>query len=280
MPGRLSETVPKPKGVKKMKLLAKNGRALAYLILLCTSVVFAQKQDEKGWISLFNGKNLNGWKMKIAGQVLNDNYKNTFRVTNGVLQVCYDQYEKFNDKFGHLFYQQKLANYRLRFEYRFTGQQTPGAPAWAFRNSGIMLHCQSPESMSLEQHFPVSIEAQLLGGNGKEERSTGNVCTPGTHMVMNDKLVTQHCTNSISKTYHGDQWVTMEVEVHGNGIIRHYINGEMVLQYEKSQLDENDADARKLIKDHDTMLSAGYIALQAESHPVEFRKIFLKILKE
>jgi len=223
--------------------------------------------------SLFNGKNLEGWTVKIAGHELNDNYGNTFRVEDGILKVSYDQYDKFNGKFGHLFYKDKFSNYVLRVQYRFVGKQTPGGPGWAFRNSGIMLHSQSPESMTKDQDFPVSIEAQLLGGNGEDERSTGNVCTPGTHIVMNGELVTRHCIPSRSKTYHGDQWVTMEVEVHGNSIIKHIVNGKVVLEYEKPQLDENDPDAQKLFVNGEKMLHEGYISLQAESHPVEFRKV-------
>jgi hypothetical protein len=235
---------------------------------------------KEAWISLFNGKDLTGWKVKIAGRDLGDNYKNTFRVENGILKVCYDQYDKFNGEFGHIFYKDKFSHYRMRVEYRFVGEQTPGGPEWAYRNNGIMFHCQSPESMGKDQAFPVSIEAQMLGGNGKDKRSTGNVCTPGTNIVVNGKLVTQHVTESRAKTYHGDQWVTMEIEVHGNGKIKHIINGEAVLEYEKPQLDPSDADAKKLIKDGNLMLSEGYVALQAESHPAEFRKVEILLLKE
>ena len=131
----------------------------------------------------------------------------------------------------------------------------------------------------MDQNFPVSIEAQLLGGNGRDERPTGNVCTPGTHIVMNGELVTRHCNDSNSKTYHGDQWVTMEVEVRGNGIVKHIVNGDVVLEYEKPQLDENDPDALMLIKNGNKMLHEGYISLQAESHPVEFRKVEILRLK-
>jgi hypothetical protein len=205
---------------------------------------------EDGWIPIFNGKNLQGWTVKIAGRKLNDNYRKTFRVRDGVLQVCYDGYKTFTIHFGHLFYQQKLSRYRLRLDYRFIGQQIKGAPAWALRNSGIMLHCQSPQSMSKAQFFPVSIEVQLLGGDGQNERPTGNVCTPGTHVVINDQLITQHCIESTSKTYAGDQWVTVEVEVNGHGPIVHYINGERVRSYEKPQLDPTDPDAQKLIHDN------------------------------
>ncbi len=254
---------------------------LALTSTLCGGSVEKKKSNKDGWISLFNGKNLDGWKVKIAGYKLNDNYGNTFRVENGILKVCYDKYDKFDEKFGHLFYKDKFSHYILRVEYRFVGKQTPRGPIWAFRNSGIMIHGQSPESMTKKQKFPVSIEVQMLGGNGKDKRSTGNLCTPGTHVVMDGKLVTQHCISSKSKTYHGDQWVTLEVEVHGNAIIKHIVNSKVVLEYEKSQLDEKDPDAKKLIKKNKVkMLHEGSISLQAESHPVEFRKVEILLLKK
>lgn len=252
-----------------------------FVVLTSTHCSAGQDSPSNGrWISLFNGKDLEGWMVKITRHELNDNYGNTFQVENGILKVSYDQYEAFDGRFGHLFYKEKFSDYLLRVEYRFVGDQVAGGPRWAFRNSGIMLHCQSPESMAKDQNFPVSVEAQLLGGNGTDERSTGNVCTPGTHIVMEGNLVTEHCTNSHSKTFHGDQWVTMELEVHGNSTIKHIVNGEVVLEYEKPQLDENDTVARKLINRDDKTLNEGYIALQAESHPVEFRNVEILLLQE
>ena len=260
------------------------------LVLACVALVGitcsvgwaspAGGSNETQWVSLFNGKDLTGWHPKITGYDLDDNFANTFRVEDGLLKVCYDQYDRFDGRFGHLFYQTPFSHYRMRVEYRFVGDQTPGGPGWAFRNSGIMFHCQPPKSMRKDQDFPVSIEAQILGGNGTQERPTANVCTPGTHIVMDSRLVTQHCSNSKSKTYHGDQWVTMEIEVHGNGKVKHLVNGQVVLEYERPQLDPSDADAKKLIKNDNTMLSEGYIALQAESHPLEFRKVELMPLEE
>ena len=248
--------------------------ALGVLILLpgCTNL---ERSDlaHTGWISLFNGRDLEGWKVKITGHELGDNYGDTFRVEDGILKVAYDQYDKFDGKFGHIFYQDKFSHYIMNLEYRFVGDQVPGGSDWAFRNSGIMIHGQSPESMATDQDFPVSIEVQLLGGDGENERPNGNVCTPGTHIVMDGDLVTQHCTNSNSKTYHGDQWVTMTVEVMGNSTIKHIINGQAVLEYETPQLDSSDLDAQKLIQNNEVMLHEGYISLQSESHPVEFRKI-------
>ena len=133
--------------------------------------------------------------------------------------------------------------------------------------------------MAKDQDFPVSIEMQLLGGFGSGTRTTANLCTPGTNVVMDGKLIRRHCTSSTSKTYHGDQWVTVEIEVRGGEVIRHKIDGKVVLEYEKPQLDPNDADAKKLIANGKLLLTEGYISLQSESHPCEFRKVELKELK-
>lgn len=251
---------------------------LVCLSLLLTPVAGIAADD--GWTPLFNGKDLTGWTPKITGQELGDNYGDTFRVTNGVLRVDYDQYDKFGGRFGHIFYKKPFSHYIVRIEYRFVGEQVEGGPGWAFRNSGIMLHCQPPETMNKGQNFPVSIEAQMLGGSGTGDRPTGSVCSPGTHIVMDGKLDTRHCIKSTSKTYHGDQWVTMEVEVHGNGAVVHRIEGETVIEYAQPQLDPNDKEAKERIKDlGGLMLSEGHIALQAESHPVEFRKVEIKELE-
>ena len=239
----------------------------------------AEASKPEPWMPLFNGRNLDGWTPKIAGYELGENVGQTFRVENGLLRVVYEGYTEFGGKFGHLFYKTPFSNYILRVEYRFVGQQTPGGPGWAFRNSGMMIHSQSPESLRKAQDFPVSIEVQLLGGDGQHPRPTGNLCTPGTHVVMGGELITRHCTDSRSKTFPGDQWVTAEVEAHGNGKIIHRVNGETVLEYERPQLDPGDPDAKKLIRDGNTMLHGGYIALQAESHPVEFRKVEIQRLE-
>lgn len=249
---------------------------LAIFCLFSTVLVITAaegKNKKEKWTSIFNGKDLSGWKVKICGHDLGDNYNDTFRVENGVLKVSYDKYDNFQGKFGHIFYEKKYSKYRLRFEYRFTGDQAPGGPGWAFRNSGVMLHCQSPESMGKNQKFPVSAEFQLLGGDGKKERSTGNLCTPGTHVEIGGKLLKQHVIKSNGKTFHGDQWVKAEAYVDGNKVIKHIINGEVVHEYNKPQYDEKDSDAKNLIKDGNKLISEGYFSFQAESHPCEFRNI-------
>ena len=238
------------------------------------------KDKDADWVPLFNGKNLDGWTPKIKGYDLGDNHADTFRVEDGVIKVSYDKYDAFGDKFGHLFYKDKFSHYRLRIEYRFVGEQCKGGPGWATRNSGVMLHCQDPKTMRKDQDFPVSIEAQFLGGLGKGNRTTCNMCSPGTNVVLNGKLFTTHCTTSKSKTFNGDVWVTAEIEVNGGGAVKHFVNGELVLEYEKPQLDPKDADAKKLVKDDKLILEEGYISLQAESHPVEFRKVEVKVLRK
>ncbi len=260
-------------------------KACRHLLVLLFGLSFGlapaigQAEDQDGWISLFNGKDLTGWTPKIRGYAVGENFGNTFRVEDGVLKVSYDQYDAFGSKFGHLFYDKPFSDYLLRVEYRFVGKQCPGGPGWALRNSGVMVHGERPETMTKNQSFPTSIEVQLLGGTGQGQRETANLCTPGTHVVINEKLVTRHCTRSKSKTYHGDQWVRVEIEVRGHEVIRHKIDGEVVLEYNKPQLDPKDGNARRLIKDGQVQLHGGTISLQSESHPVEFRKVELKELK-
>ncbi len=233
---------------------------------------------ENEWKSLFNGKDLKDWVIKIAGQEAGVNYKNTFRAEDGILRVSYEDYEKFEGDFGHIFYKTPFENYHFRAQYRFLGDQTPGAPDWAFRNSGLMFHAQDPFSMRKDQAFPVCLELQTLGGNGKEERATGNLCTPGSHVHIDGKLDTRHCIFSNSPTYHGDQWVNLELIVEGDNI-QHIINGKTVFSYTRPVLDDKDEDALTLIKaGHPIAMHSGYIALQAEGHNVDYRNIEIKLL--
>ena len=242
---------------------------LLLFLVSCTNV--SDKGTKENWVSLFNGKDLEGWDIKIKGYELNNNYKNTFRVEDGLLKVSYDEYDKFNNEFGHIFYKTPFSFYKLKVEYRFVGEQVPEGPSWAFRNNGVMLHCQSAASMGLNQDFPVCVEAQLLGGDGISERHTSNVCTPGTNIVMNGQLITQHCNESTSKTYNGDVWVTAEFVVLGDSIIHHILEGNTVLTYMYPQVGGDIPEGFPL--PDGTLLKEGYISLQAESHPTEFRKI-------
>ena len=229
------------------------------------------------WIQLFNGKSLDGWTPKFSKHDLGENFNDTFRVENGVLAVRYDKWTKFDGEFGHLFYKDPFSYYRLAAEYRFIGDQVAGGPAWARRNNGLMLHSPDPKTMVKDQDFPISIEVQLLGGFGDgKPRTTMNLCTPGSNVVLNGKLHTAHCTNSTSKTYDGEQWVRVEVEVHGDELVKHIVEGQTVLEYTKPQIGGGQVSpVDPAIKVDGTPMTGGYISIQAETAPIEFRKIEL-----
>jgi hypothetical protein len=257
---------------------------LSVLVIKCTK---KNERNKEEWLPVFNGKDLAGWDIKIAGQPLNDNYKNTFRVEDSMLRISYDQYEKFDNKFGHLYYKTPLSYYKLRFQYRFIGNHLADAPEWGDKNSGVMIHSQSAQSLDINQPFPVSLEMQLLGGKDSGTITTGNICTPGTQVHIHNSLITDHCTNSTSKTYNGQQWVSGIVEVFGDSLVRHIINGDTVLTYEKPVIgggfvsesynwtDAQITDSLFWINKAGSPLKEGYIALQAESQPLDFRRIEL-----
>ncbi len=247
-----------------------------FLILLVSCNPTTKKQETAApeqWIQLFNGVDLEGWTIKINKHPLNENFNNTFQVKDGLMVTRYDAYEQFDGEFGHIFYKTPYSHYKLRLEYRIVGEQVPGGPEWAIKNSGVMFHSQSPESMLVDQEFPVCIEAQLLGGTGEGERTTGNLCTPGTHVVINNELVTQHCIGSTSKTYNGEEWVHFELVVYGDSIIHHIVEGDTVITYSKPQIGGDLPEGFSLPEG--TPLTSGYIALQAESHSFDFRKVEL-----
>ena len=244
------------------------------LLLLCLAMLCGCKTKQK-WVKLFNGKDLNDWVVKIKGHPVGENYNNTFIVEDGVMKVNYEKYkDSFHNAFGHIYYKNPFSNYKFKMDYRFTGEQLSDGAGWATRNSGIMIHCEDPNKIGLNQNFPVSIEVQLLGGNGTDDRPTGNLCTPGTHVEMDNELKMQHCMNSNSKTFHGEQWVHIEIEVRNDSIIKHFINGEEVIRYYKPQygggVDYNKEHWKSL---EGQPLKGGYISLQSESHPVEFKNI-------
>lgn len=233
------------------------------------------------WLALFNGKDLTGWTAKIRGYPPGENFGNTFRVVDGLLTVAYDAYDKFDSRFGHLFYERPFSHYWLRVEYRFVGEQANEGPSWATRNSGVMLHSPPPETMPEMQDFPISIEVQFLGGlNDGNERSTANLCTPGTNVVYNGEFTTAHCIRSTSPTFHGDQWVTVDILVLGSERIVHYVNGQQVHEYTSTTMGGGNVSGhrRELLVDGQP-LGEGYISLQSESHPVQFRRVELLNLK-
>jgi Domain of Unknown Function (DUF1080) len=252
-----------------MKLLA---GLLALLVLPQATPAEWRAAPTNDWQAIFNGRNLDGWVVKLAHHELGDNYADTFRVEQGAIRVMYDKYGEFGARFGHVFYKQKLSHYVLALEYRFFGEQARGGPGYARLNSGVMVHSQAPETILKDQDWPISVEAQFLAGN----RTTMNVCTPGTEIEMKGAMVKAHCVNSSSRLYGDEGWVAVEVEVLGSERVRHLIGGQVVLQYEHPAIGGGVATGfDPAIKKDGAVLADGYIGLQAESQPVEFRNIRL-----
>ena len=249
--------------------------------LLTTSACFAQTADEEEWLALFNGQDLDDWIPKIRRHPVGENFANTFRVEDGLFTVSYDGYESFDEQFGHIFYKDPFSHYRVLVEYRFIGEPKPGAPEWAHRNSGVMVHSQDPATMPPDQDFPISLEVQFLGGlsDGKP-RPTGNMCSPGTHIEYHGKFNDTHCINSTSPTFDGDQWVVAEALVLGSEKIVHFINGEAVIEYENTTFGGGVVSGhRPEMKPDGEPLGEGYISLQSEGHAIQFRRVELLNLK-
>jgi hypothetical protein len=247
------------------------------LFCLLTSFRPIQPPVKSKWIKLFNGRDIKDWFVKIQHHEFGENYGHTFRVEDGIIKVRYDQYGDFNDQFGHLYYKVPFSYYHLVFEYRFVGKQQKGAPDYTLLNSGVMFHSQDPHTMPKEQDWPISIEFQLLAGLGDgKPRPTGNMCSPGTKIVYEGKLDERHCIDSKSKTYEGSQWVRAELIVLGDSLITHIINGDTVMRYSKPQIGGEVANRYDpKVKIDGKLLKSGFIALQSEGQPVDFRKIEL-----
>ena len=260
-----------------------NARFVVAISCLAAFAAGAQNSpaDDEDWIALFNGRDLNGWTVKVRSHPVGENYANTFRVVDGLLTVVYDEYTDFAEQFGHIFFAESFSHYRLRVEYRFIGDQAPNAPEWAIRNSGVMLHSQAPDTMGLDQDFPISLEYQFLGGlsNG-EARPTANVCSPGTRIVYGGAPDTTHCISASAPTFDGDQWVVAEALLLGDERIVHFVNGEPVIEYGGTTYGGGVVSGhRPETKPDGEPLAAGYIALQSEGHPIQFRRVELLNLK-
>lgn len=275
------KVVTKQLPMLKNVIMKKNFSALIVVVIFLCQSCNAQKNtgdvSKEKWIPLFNGKDINDWIVKIHHHETGDNYGNTFRVEDGIIKVRYDQYDSFNNRYGHLYFKQPFSYYHLVVEYRFTGIWRKDAPSYTIKNSGVMLHAQDPRTILREQDWPISVEMQFLAGLGDgKPRPTGNMCSPGTDVEYQGKIDPRHCINSSSATYEGEQWVRAEAIVLGDSLITHIINGDTVLQYTHPQIGGgvvNNYDPK--IKIDGKLLSSGFIALQSEGQEIDFRKVEL-----
>jgi len=270
---------------RRASVLGLTAGALSACLALCAGAQAGAETVKAGpWRPLFDGRTLEGWTPKVAKHPAGENYHQTFMVDHGVIRVSYAGYDKLDGQFGHLFYKTPFKAYRLRLTYRFlTDGGLPDTPTWARSNSGIMFDSQSPESMTVEQPFPVSIEFQLLGKDGDAPRPTGAVCTPGTNITFDGVTAKDHCTPPANApTVPNGTWVKAELEVLPNGEISQKINGVVVHHYANVTLDPDDTvagGAKPYILARGAQpVTEGYIALQSEGHPIEFKDIEIQEL--
>lgn len=246
------------------------------IIFLSSCAPQEDNSNKEEWVSLFDGTNYEDWIPKFTGYPLGENYNDSFVFKDSLLSVRYQEKDTFNGTFGHLFYKDKFSYYKLKATYRFVGDQMTGGPAWAIRNNGLMLHCQDPKTMGLEQDFPISLELQLLGGDGTHDRTNGNLCTPGTNVTMKDSLITDHCIASNSRTYHGNGWVTIEALVLGDSIIRHILDNKVVMEYTKPTIGGGMVEGYlDSAYEEGEPVEEGFISIQAETAPIDFKSIEL-----
>ncbi|MEC3909214.1 DUF1080 domain-containing protein [Sphingobium sp. CR2-8] len=249
-----------------------------YALAIMGLLTGAAPAPDARWEPIFDGKSLDGWTPKITGRAVGEDPLHMFVVQDGAIRVSHANYKSFNGEFGHLFWKAPLKAFRVRFEYRLFGQSLPGIKVWQSTNSGLMFHAQAPETMRRDQDFPVSLEMQLLATPRPTEEPSGNVCTPGTTVVFQGKRDPRHCILSSAPLLPAGRWTKAELEVLPSGQVTHFIDGKPVLQYSDIELDPDYEDAKPLIAAAGGVLSLkqGYIALQGEGHPIEFRHIALQ----
>jgi len=256
---------------------------LGSFLISCNSgkkAVVINESSESEWIDMFNGKDLDNWTPKIYHHETGENYKNTFKVKGGTIEVNYDDYSGFGDRYGHLFYKKPFSSFHMTWDYRFTEQWLEDAASYTYRNSGVMFHSQAPETILKEQDWPISVEWQMLAEEKEGVlRPTGNMCSPGTDVFFEGKKDPRHCVNSTSPTFKWDEWVKADLIVYGDSLVIHMVNDEEVLRYTLPQVGGGVAKGfDPKYKQDGKALTEGYIGLQSEGQGVIFKNLKIKKL--
>ena len=115
------------------------------LVFLIAIMVFGCKA--RSTVSLFNGKDLNGWHIDVPAMDSIPEAINPFIVRDGMLV-------SLGTPNGHVITDKVYSDFRLQIEYRFAGE--PG-------NCGVLVFASTPRS--LYKMFPKSIEVQMMHEN-------------------------------------------------------------------------------------------------------------------
>lgn len=225
-----------------------------------------------GWVKIFNGQDLTGWSPLIHKSAYKQDPYNTFRAdpVNHVIKVTYEDYPNgFEDRCGLLYYDKLLTNYRVRVTYRFLEPQAPGPVSWGKNNTGLMIFGIDPAKVTGDPEFPPLIEIQLLGANSTGGNTTPNMCVPGG---MTMKKSTAECGNNHTGVAPppAAEWVTVEAEVHVKGDTK-------VFQYPNKTTPVITMSG-PVYQGKDVV--NGYLSLQSESQPLEYKDIELMELPE
>lgn len=229
-----------------------------------------------GWVKIFNGTDLSGWVPLIHKWKYAEDPHRTFRVDAGnpVIRVTYEDYpqQNFDDHCGLLYYDKPLKDYRVRVTYRFLEPQAKNPVSWGKNNTGLMVFATDPRTVTNDPEFPPLIEIQLLGTPSGGGKNNANLCQPGGMRVsrlFGQSLSDSGCHDSQSGTAPpAAQWVTVEAEVHVSGDTKVFQYPNMTTPVLTFSGPVYNGQA----------VTGGYIALQSESQPVEFKDIELKEL--
>ena len=141
--------------------------------------------------------------------------------------------------FGYLRTAEAYGDYRLHVEWRWIGQPS---------NSGLFQRIQEGDGI-----WPTLIECQLEAGNAGDLLSLNGAPIDGAEPMSPSVLILKNRGESSERP--AGEWNEADIVCTG-GKITVYINGEL----------QNEATSE---------YKNGYIALQSEGGPIEFRNIYL-----
>jgi hypothetical protein len=198
-------------------------------------------------VSLFNGKDLTGWKADVPEKDKKPDAPDSFIVRNEMLV-------SLGKPPGHLITTTKYRDYRLHVEYRFPGRGG---------NCGVLAHASKPRA--LYSMFPQSIECQMNSGHAgdfwcieenievpdmekRRPKKEGQNYGGGPKDARRILNLTDNSEKPLG------EWNTFIIECRAR-TIKVWVNGDLV--------------------NHGTNCTAdrGAIAIQAEGTEVEFRKV-------
>jgi hypothetical protein len=208
------------------------------LLVLTGCQTISGNGKQKNKVMLFNGQDLAGWKVYIPDEGVDQN--DVWSVKDGVIYCS-------GVPNGYMRTVEEYGNYKLHLEWRWVAK-----PA----NSGVLIHATGPDQL-----WPKCIECQLMAGSAGDMvlmNGTGITIDGQDKQNPNERFVIiakkQHSTEKPA-----GQWNSYDIVCRADTISA-YVNG--VLQNEGTNATR----------------TSGWIALQSEGGPIEFRNIYLEML--